>query len=108
MITSRGALNTPLGLILAPNGDVLTVNGGNGLMVETTPSGMQVAKKMLDRSGSPPGDTTLTRRAAIPRRVSMLGMRVLRSRRPKRPFPVISRETVAFTFDLSGLGVHFA
>src|SRR5215470_16808492 len=43
-ITSGGALNTPLGLILAPNGDVLTVNGGNGLIVETTPSGMQVAK----------------------------------------------------------------
>jgi hypothetical protein len=47
-ITSHGALNTPLGLILVPNGDVLTVNGGNGLIVETTPSGMHVAKEMLD------------------------------------------------------------
>jgi hypothetical protein len=55
MITKGGWLNTPLGLIIAPNGDVLTVNGGNGLIVETTPSGTQVAKKQLDSSGSPPG-----------------------------------------------------
>jgi hypothetical protein len=55
MITKGAALNTPLGLIMAPNGDVLTVNGGNGLIVETTPSGTQVAKKQLDSSGSPPG-----------------------------------------------------
>jgi hypothetical protein len=54
-ITKGGWLNTPLGLIMAPNGDVLTVNGGNGLIVETTPSGTQVAKKQLDSSGSPPG-----------------------------------------------------
>jgi hypothetical protein len=54
-ITKGGALNTPLGLIMAPNGDVLTVNGANGLIVETTPSGTQVAKKALDSSGSPPG-----------------------------------------------------
>jgi hypothetical protein len=55
VVTKGGALNTPLGLIIAPNGNVLTVNGGNGLIVETTPSGMQIAKKMLDSSGSPPG-----------------------------------------------------
>ena len=58
-ITKGGWLNTPLGLIMAPNGDVLTVNGGNGLIVETTPSGTQVAKKMLDSSGSPPGSGAL-------------------------------------------------
>jgi len=55
VVTSGGALNAPLGLTIAPNRDVLTVNGGNGLIVETTPSGMQIAKKMLDSSGSPPG-----------------------------------------------------
>ena len=65
-ITSGGALNTPLGLIMAPNGDVLTVNGGNGLIVETTPSGMQVAKKMLDSSGSPPGAGALFGLALAP------------------------------------------
>jgi hypothetical protein len=55
VVTKGGALNTPLGLIIAPNRNVLTVNGGNGLIVETTGSGMQIAKKMLDSSGSPPG-----------------------------------------------------
>jgi hypothetical protein len=65
-ITTGGALSTPLGLIIAPNGDVLTVNGGNGLIVETTPSGTQVAKKMLDSSGSPPGAGALFGLALAP------------------------------------------
>ncbi len=48
-IVSHGAaLNAPLGLILAPNGDILTVNGGDGNIVETTPGGVQVATKTLD------------------------------------------------------------
>ena len=55
VVTSGGMLNTPLGLIIAPNGDVLTVNGGDGLLVETTPAGMQIAHRLLDKSGSPPG-----------------------------------------------------
>ena len=54
-VTSGGRLNTPLGLIIAPNGNVLTVNGGDGLLVETTPAGMQIAHRQLDKSGSPPG-----------------------------------------------------
>jgi hypothetical protein len=54
-VTMGGALNTPLGLTMAPNGNVLTVNGGNGLVVETTPAGRQIAKKLLDSSGSPKG-----------------------------------------------------
>jgi len=66
MITKGGALNTPLGLIIAPNSDVLTVNGGNGLIVETTPSGNQVAKKVLDSSGSPPGAGALFGLALAP------------------------------------------
>ena len=66
MITKGGELNTPLGLTIAPNGDVLTVNGGNGLIVETTPSGNQVAKKVLDSSGSPPGAGALFGLAVAP------------------------------------------
>ena len=66
MITSGGALTTPLGLAIAPNNDVLTVNGGNGLIVETTPSGTQVAKKLLDSSGSPPGAGALFGLAVAP------------------------------------------
>jgi hypothetical protein len=48
-------LNDPLGMVIAPNGDILTVNGGDGNLVETTPSGSQVAVKMLDNSPAPPG-----------------------------------------------------
>ncbi len=55
VLTSGGKLNMPLGLTVAPNGDVLTVNGGNGRIVETTPHGDQIDSRFLDRSGSPPG-----------------------------------------------------
>jgi hypothetical protein len=65
-ITSGGALSGPLGLAIAPNGDVLTVNGGNGKIVETTPSGRQVATRFLDSSGSPPGSGALFGLAVAP------------------------------------------
>lgn len=54
-VTADGALNTPLGLTVAPNGDVLTVNGADGTLVETAPNGTQVATRTLDSSGSPAG-----------------------------------------------------
>jgi hypothetical protein len=54
-VSSDGALNGPLGLVIAPNGDVLTVNSGDGNIVETTPSGNQVAVTMLDDTGDPAG-----------------------------------------------------
>jgi hypothetical protein len=40
-VSSGGDLNGPLGLTLAPNGDILTANGGDGNIVETTPFGAQ-------------------------------------------------------------------
>jgi hypothetical protein len=54
-VTSGGAVNDSLGLAIAPNGDILTTNGGDGNLVETTPGGQQVAVKMLDTSPAPPG-----------------------------------------------------
>jgi len=54
-ITKGGSLNDPLGLTVASNGDILTVNGDDGYLVQTTPDGLQVAKTLLDSSGSPPG-----------------------------------------------------
>ncbi len=42
-------------LVVAPGGDILTVNSGNGNLVEITPFGFQIAVRTLDRSGSPPG-----------------------------------------------------
>jgi DNA-binding beta-propeller fold protein YncE len=58
-ITKGGSLNDPLGLTVAPNGDILTTNGNDGYMVQTTPDGLQVAKTLLDSSGSPPGSGAL-------------------------------------------------
>ena len=55
LLTHGHWLNLPLGMAIAPNGDVLTVNGANGRIVETTPSGIQIAAKFLDTSGSPRG-----------------------------------------------------
>jgi hypothetical protein len=47
-LTSGGSLDQPLGLTLAPNGDVLTVNGGDANAVETTPSGHQIDTVQID------------------------------------------------------------
>ena len=57
-VTKGGALNDPLGLAIAPNGNVLTVNGGDGFLVETRVHGAhghQVQKVLLDDMGNPPG-----------------------------------------------------
>jgi DNA-binding beta-propeller fold protein YncE len=40
----------PLGLAIAPNGDILTVNSGDGNIVETTPGGTQVTAENIDLS----------------------------------------------------------
>ncbi|MBV9095710.1 MAG: hypothetical protein JO132_17875 [Streptosporangiaceae bacterium] len=54
-VSQGNHLSGELGLAIAPNGDILTVNGGNGNIVEVTPGGAQVAVRQLDSSGSPPG-----------------------------------------------------
>ncbi|MGP8035623.1 MAG: hypothetical protein ACLPQ6_15955 [Steroidobacteraceae bacterium] len=54
-LSAGGTLNGPLGLIVTPGGELLTVNGGDGLITEITPNGRQVAHAQLDSSGSPPG-----------------------------------------------------
>ncbi len=66
VITSGGRLSTPLGLAIAPNGDVLTVNGGDGQLVETTPGGKQVAHHLLNSTGSPKGSGALFGLAVTP------------------------------------------
>ena len=66
VVSSGGKLNFPLGLTVAPNGNVLTVNGGDGRIVETTPGGMQVASRFLDKSGTPPGAGALFGLAVAP------------------------------------------
>jgi hypothetical protein len=65
-VTENGAIKGPLGLVTAPNGDILTVNSENGNLVETTPYGAQVSVKTLDRSGSPAGAGALFGLAVAP------------------------------------------
>ena len=50
-VSAHGSLNDPLGLMIAPNGDVVTANGGDGKFVETSPAGKQVAVRNLIPNG---------------------------------------------------------
>ncbi len=42
-VTEGGDIDDPLGMTLAPNGDILTANGENAKLVETTPAGAEAA-----------------------------------------------------------------
>jgi hypothetical protein len=50
-VAKGGKLNDPLGLAIAPNGDVVTMNGGDGNAIETTPGGRTAATKALVANG---------------------------------------------------------
>lgn len=47
-VTEGGNLKEPLGLVVAPNGDIITTNAGDGNMVETTPAGKQLMTQTAD------------------------------------------------------------
>lgn len=47
-VSVGGAINDPLGLAIAPNGDVITANGGDGNLVETRPGGEQITVKRVE------------------------------------------------------------
>ena len=51
-LSTGGALDAPLGMTLAPNGDLVVVNGNNGDAVEITPAGKQVATRTLIKHGA--------------------------------------------------------
>jgi hypothetical protein len=51
-VTSGGTINDPLGLALTPDGNILTVNGGDGKIVETSPNGRRVAVRTLVANGA--------------------------------------------------------
>src|SRR5262249_42024792 len=53
-ISKAGAINGPLGLAIAPNGDILTTNSGDGNLVEVSPGGSQTVKT-IDTSGQGAG-----------------------------------------------------
>jgi hypothetical protein len=50
-VSSDSALNDPLGLVIAPNGNIVTANGADGNILETTPFGHTVAVKTLVPDG---------------------------------------------------------
>src|SRR6202035_3303250 len=50
-LTKGGALDSPLGLVMAPNGDLIATNGNNGSAVEISPQGHQVATATLVHNG---------------------------------------------------------
>lgn len=64
LVSAGGSLNGPLGLAIAPNGNILTTNGGDGNLVETAPTGKQVALKGIDLTGL--GAGTLFGLAVVP------------------------------------------
>ena len=68
-VSRNGSLNDPLGLTLAPNGNLIAANGNDGNLVEVTPAGKQVATKTVDSSGNPPGAGTLFGLFAVPGKV---------------------------------------
>ena len=65
-VSQGGSLNDPLGLTVALGGNILTVNGNNGYLVETTPDGNQINKVLLDSTGNPPGAGALFGLVAVP------------------------------------------
>jgi sugar lactone lactonase YvrE len=58
-VTEGGSLNDPLGLTVAADGNILTVDGDDGYLVATTPEGKEIGKRLLDDTGNPPGNGAL-------------------------------------------------
>jgi len=54
-VSTGGFLNDPLGVTLAPNGNLGVVNGNDGNIIEITPAGKQIYHQLIDSSGNPPG-----------------------------------------------------
>ena len=53
VISEGGHLKEPLGLVLAPNGNIITSNGGDGNMVETTPKASKSPCRAPTRKRAP-------------------------------------------------------
>jgi outer membrane murein-binding lipoprotein Lpp len=60
-LSTGGQLANPLGLVLAPNGDLIAANSVNGKIVEITPAGKQVGEyfAIQDVGQDPPGNGDL-------------------------------------------------
>jgi hypothetical protein len=60
-LSTNGQLSGPLGLTLAPDGDILVANGLNGKIIEIAPSGKQLGEYYADHNvgQDPPGNGDL-------------------------------------------------
>ncbi len=65
-VAQGGNLKQPLGLAIAPNGDLVMVNAGNGHMVEISINGAQLSARFVDVSHSRNGAGTLFGLAIAP------------------------------------------
>jgi DNA-binding beta-propeller fold protein YncE len=65
-LVQGGPLKMPLGLAIAPNGNILTMNAANGQIVESTPNGMRAGARFVDLSHSRNGTGTLFGVAVAP------------------------------------------
>ena len=54
-VSQGGGLNGPLGLAIAPNGNILVVNSQDGNLVEVAPRGTQFPPTTIDTSGQGAG-----------------------------------------------------
>lgn len=70
-VRTGGGLNGPLGLVMAPNGHLLTVNAGDGNILEIANTGRLIATRTLDNSGNPPGAGALFGLAVTPNRTGV-------------------------------------
>jgi len=66
-LSAGGTLNAPLGLIVTPGGEILTVNGGDGFITEVSPGGKQVAHATLQSGGAPAVAGTLFGLVFVPK-----------------------------------------
>jgi hypothetical protein len=66
-LSAGGTLNNPLGLTVTPGGEILTVNGGDGLITEISPYGKQVAHAQLQSGGAPATAGTLFGLVFVPK-----------------------------------------
>jgi len=51
-LSAGGALHSPLGMTIAPGGDLIVVNGKDGNAVEITPAGKQIMTRTLIKDGA--------------------------------------------------------
>ncbi len=66
LVSSGQFLHAPLGLVIAPDGDLIAADAASGQLVEVTPAGAQIEWPTVDSSGTPPGAGALFGLTIVP------------------------------------------